>query len=56
MIAPFGEGATLPSSDRLQDPEMDIRWMSAFGVFGFWFSEQITVKKLGVVEIGTLRP
>ena len=68
VIAPFGKGATLPSGDRLWDPEMDIRQMSAFGEFGFQFSEQmssirvfillfseqITVMRLGVVEIGTL--
>ena len=35
VIAPFGKGATLPSGDRLRDPEMDISWMSAFGVFSF---------------------
>ena len=69
VIAPFGEGATLPSSDRLWDPEMDIRWMSGFGEFSFqfleWMSsiwvfsllflEQFTVMRPGVVEIGTLR-
>ena len=71
VIAPFGEGASLPSGNRLSDLEMDISggcWDSVCLAFGFWngcpacglvsllLLERSSVRKPDAVEIGTLGP